>query len=274
MTFDTYTDPVAKLLTYGDCRNMDLEEWTNYPEEMDLSEADIPELIRMATDPALNELDEDRPEVWAPIHAWRSLAQLQAEAAIAPLTQLFDMEETDWVPEEMPKVYAMLGPAAIPTLAEYLADNAHGTWARVTAADSLQEIARVHPESRDECVALLTNQLEQFESDQDATFAGMVICNLLDLKAVEAAGAIEKAYATGQIDEMIAGSLPAIQVELRLKQKSDFSPEELKPKMPDYLVETQRLLELLEAQTQAQQKPKGFAPAPKKPNPGKKKKKK
>src|SRR3989442_2285451 len=41
------------------------------------------------------------------------------------------------------------------------------SWARVAVVDSLEKIAKMHPESRDECVAILTRQLEQFAENDE-----------------------------------------------------------------------------------------------------------
>jgi hypothetical protein len=50
---------------------------------------------------------------------------LQAEAAIEPLFSLFTgMYESDWVTEELPEVFGMIGPAALPRLRATIADIA------------------------------------------------------------------------------------------------------------------------------------------------------
>lgn len=269
---DTYSAPVATLLTYGDCHEMDLDEWQNYPETVGLTADDVPELIRMATDRAFWELESDRLDVWAPIHAWRALGQLHAEAAIAPLTQLFELRDIDWVTEEMPKVYAMLGAAAIPVLADYLTNAEPETWARNTAVDCLLEIARSHPESRDACVAPMLQQLESF-AENDIDLNTILIADLLDLKAVEAAPLIEQALATENVDEFMVGTWASIQVELGLKQETDFPPEALKPKMPPGMEEIRKIIEKLDAMHPTE--PQGFGKTTQpKASKGKKKKKK
>lgn len=246
MSLAPYSDPVAKLLTYGDCHEMDLYVWHNYPETVGLTVDDVPELIRMATDSAFWSLENEALEVWAPIHAWRSLGQLHAEAAIAPLTQLFHEQDSDWVTEELPKVYAMLGPAAIPVLADYLSDASHESLARNTAVDCLLYIARSHPESRDACVAPMLQQLESF-AENDIDLNTILIGDLLDLKAAEAAPLMEQAFAAERVDEFMVGSWAGIQVELGLKQESDFDPEALKPKIPPEMAEMRKLIETLDA---------------------------
>jgi hypothetical protein len=102
----------------------------------------------MALDEELHRADSDSLEVWAPVHAWRALGQLRAEAAVEPLTRLLvriDEFNDDWVGEELPEVFGMIGPAAIPALTDYLADPSHGLWACVAAAHSLEKSARNIP---------------------------------------------------------------------------------------------------------------------------------
>lgn len=256
MSTTDYTGNVAKLLTFGDCSKMDWDDWPDYLSEVGLQSEEIPELIRMATDPAFDEMEDDRLEVWAPIHAWRALAQLKAEAAIVPLTTILN-KDSDWVWEELPKVYSMIGPAAIPGLANFIGDPSQDESARNTAVDCLKEIALAHPESRDACVAAMIQQLEAF-AENDNGLNTILIADLMDLKATEAAPAIEKAFAAERVDEFMVGSWPAVQIDLGLKQETDFSPDELKPKVPEYLTDVRKMLDMYEASLQ---QPQGFGKA-------------
>lgn len=221
----TYTPPVAQLLTLGECR---IREWPNYL-ELGLSQEHVPELIRMATDPALNWGDPDSSDVWAPVHAWRALGQLRATPAIEPLLPLLEeLDDSDWAAEELPEVYGMIGKAAIPALRDYLADTANEMWPRITAAHALERIAAHHPEARAECVAVLTQQLEHFAT-QDPSFNASLIGFLLDLKAVEAAPLMERAFAAERVDLMVQGDWEDVQIELGLKQERDTPRPRLTP---------------------------------------------
>jgi hypothetical protein len=194
-----YPAPVNQLLTYGDCR--DFSEWPNYPEALDLGPEHIPHLIRMATDDALLGDFSETLAVWAPVHAWRALGQLSAKDAAEPLTYLFHrLERDEWMLDEIPIVYQMIGPAAIPALADYLADDSHGPLARGVAAESLERIGTAYPNVRAACVAVLTNQLEQF-AQNDPELNSFLVAGLLDLRAVESLPAIERTFAAGGIDE-------------------------------------------------------------------------
>src|SRR3954447_20881997 len=127
----SYSSPVSQLLTFGDIR--ELREWPNYL-DLDLGPEHVPELIEMATDEELNWADSESLEVWAPIHAWRTLGQLRAEAAVEPLLSLFeDLEDSDWVLEELPEVLGMIGSAALPALTTYIADVSFDEDARISA---------------------------------------------------------------------------------------------------------------------------------------------
>ena len=81
-----YTDSVGRLLNYGSCEK--IKGWPDYL-KISLTHEHISELIRMVTDREHLWADQNSLEVWAPVHAWRALAQLRAEEAIKPLIGLF-----------------------------------------------------------------------------------------------------------------------------------------------------------------------------------------
>ncbi len=216
MTEFDYPKPISKLLTLGEVQRT--PQWRDYL-ALGFGPEHVPDLIRMALDDGLHHAKSDSSEVWATVHAWRALAQLHAEDAAEPLTRLLsriDEFGDDWVGEDLPRVFGILGPAAIPTLRDYLADSAHGLWARVAAAHSLQEIADQHPHIRDDVIAVLAGQLEYFE-EQNRTLNACIVSYLAcDLKAVTAAPIIEKAYAAGRVDLTVLGDWEDAQVYLGL----------------------------------------------------------
>jgi len=224
MGMNSYAPPVDKLLTYGDAHEHggNPQDWPEYL-ELGIGPEHIPDLIRMATDEELRWAEPDTLEVCAPIHAWRTLGALHAEEATEPLLSLLkdvDENDDDWVLEEMPEVYGRIGPAAIPALAAYMADTTHLTWARVTAVGGLEKIAQMHPESRDESVAVLTEQLKAYEDD-DIDVTTSVIESLVKLKAVEAAPLMERAFAADRVDTFVMGDWYELQVELGLMSREE-----------------------------------------------------
>ncbi len=223
---ERYSSPVDRLLTCGDPRNQALE-WPNYL-DLGLTEAHIPDLIRMATDPDLNWADSDSLDVWAPIHAWRALGQLRAVPAVEPLLGLLWLRNDDnygyddWSGEELPEVFGLIGPAAIPALKNYMAQHAgDDDEFPDVAGRSLVEIAERHPEARDEAVATLTEQLEKFMTNAREFNAG-IIADLVDLQAVEAAAVIRSAFAAKRVDLTIGGNWFDVRDDLHLDPSITF----------------------------------------------------
>jgi len=218
MTEPSYPSPVSQLLTLGDCRKT--RKWPDYL-ALGLGPEHVPDLIRVALDEDLHCAGSDSTGVWAPVHAWRALALLHAEAAAEPLTRLFariDEFNDDWVGEDLPLAFGVLGPAAILDLRDYLADPSHGLWARVAAATNLAEIGNQHPDAWTACVAILAGQLEQF-AEMNPVLNGFIISDLLDLKAVETASVIKRAFAANRVDLSILGDWEDVQIELGLLQE-------------------------------------------------------
>ena len=208
-----YTPPVERLLTYGDARQVPIE--SDYL-SLGLGPEHIPELIRLALDLRLHRADTESLDIWAPIHAWRALGQLRAESASVPLLSLFDeLDADEWIIEEMPKVYGLIGSAAIPALTDYFAQAGHLLFSYVAAAACLREIGRQQPAVRAECVSLLAQHLKQFAAN-DPTLNGCLISDLIDLKAIEAAPLMARAFEACRVDLSVAGDCEDVQVELGL----------------------------------------------------------
>lgn len=215
MTERDYPAPVSELLALGDCRGQG--EWTDY-RALGLGPEHVPDLIRMALDEELYWADSEDDVVWAPIHAWRALAQLRAEEAAQPLTRLLyriDEYGDDWVGEEIPEVLGKLGPTAIPVLADYLADDSHSLWARIAAAQGLQEISERHPGARSAAISALTETLERF-AHHDRTLNAFLVSFLVDLDAVEAAPLMKRAFEAEKVDLAVMGDWEDVQMELGL----------------------------------------------------------
>ncbi len=216
----SYQPPVDKLLTYGESNLMTPDEWPDY-QELGIGPEHIPDLIRMATDEELNEADSESREVWAPIHAWRALGQLRAVEAVEPLLGLFDrLEYDDWVNEELPDVFGMVGPAALPALAEYIADLSHIDSSRISAIAGIENIGKRWPDAKGESITLLEERLKQFE-ENEPDVNGFIVEALVELGARETAPVIERAFDEGYVDPIVMGDWDDVQVELGLKSAEE-----------------------------------------------------
>lgn len=222
ITEDLYRPPVSQLLSLGEVQR---EEKRDYV-ALGLSMNDVPALIRMATDYQLHGGPQGSPVVWAPVHAWRALAQLRATEAIGELVGLFPRADgwDDWVSDDLPKVLATFRAAAIEPVSSFLADAARGDWARTAAAKTLGEIGETHSALRLEVISQISAQLERF-SDQSETLNAMLVAELLDLKAVEAMPVIERAFASGRVDESVNGDVEDVQIQFGLKTQREHPPK-------------------------------------------------
>ena len=216
-----YSPPVDQLLTYREPGIEKAEDWPDYV-QLGLSSEHIPELIRMATDQSLLEGEEDDRSWGSPIHAWRALGQLHAEAAIEPLLSLFrTQKDSDWVMEELPDVFGMIGATALPSLKTFLADDSNDEWARVSVSSCLEKVGIYSPEARSACIEILSNQMEVFLAketflEDDYEVNSFLVLALAKLQAREAAPLIERAFHADRVDESIMGDWREVQYDLGL----------------------------------------------------------
>lgn len=186
------------------------EKWPDYVAEYALGPEHVPDLIRMAGDPELYE--SETASYSATIHARRALGQLRAVEAVAPLLAAMDehLDFDDFWTEELAGIFGRIGPGAIPAIARRLEESKPEQSTRIACASALKSIGEAHPESRDECVAVLTRQLAKKEDDEDSwALNGFLVSSLCDLKAAESAGVIEAAYAADVVDESVTGGWPS-----------------------------------------------------------------
>jgi len=223
MSTTSYPPPVDKLLTYGPCDDIDIvshEQWPDYL-ALGFGPEHIPDLIRLATDATYSTSDSEDPAYCAPVHAWRILGLLHAEAAIEPLITLTeDSEYGDIASDELPEVYGLIGPAAIPTLKTFLADASHTASARIDAITCLERIAKMHPEAKAECIAIITHQLELF-AENDPGVNAFLIFALKELKVPEAMPLIKQAFEADCVDEFFVGTFDEVQVAFGLKERTE-----------------------------------------------------
>ncbi len=215
-----YAPPVSGLLKLG--RPDGITEETDYAPH-GIGIADVPELIRLLNDDDLAWADSDGPETYAQVHAWRALAQLRAPEAVEPLLDLLAAQENDedwndWVSEEVPTALGRIGPGIIPATVAWLERRGQQEHAPCYYANALVEVARRYNETRPEVIAQLCRVLDTAVVN-NASLNGYVVGNLVDLNAVEAWPTIERAFATGNVDESIRGDEPEAKYQLGLGPK-------------------------------------------------------
>lgn len=167
---------------------------------------DVPGLIEMVlkwNDPDdETEWDDDNEERGLlPVTAWRTLGDLKAEAAIQPLIELLRelQQGDDWASEELPEVFGKIGEASIQSLSQVAKDRSYHRFNREIAVRSLQRVAHYHTDTHARIVVCLAELLAQAASEE-IQFNTTVLVALVELQAVEAAEAIERAFAGDLVD--------------------------------------------------------------------------
>ncbi|MDH3527517.1 MAG: hypothetical protein OEM43_08470, partial [Gammaproteobacteria bacterium] len=121
------TDRIRLLLKLGEADQG--SDWLDYL-QYGFTEADIPALLELVADESFDQSDSESSEVWAPLHAWRTLGQLGNSQAIAPLLDQFDrLCDDDWALPELSTVMGMLGEPAIEQLADFINNHRHREFA-------------------------------------------------------------------------------------------------------------------------------------------------
>lgn len=250
--FFSCPEPVNSLLTYGPA---DWQPWGDY-EILGFNQQHIPDLIRMATDPYLI-VQAVEPEFWGPIHAWRVLAQMGAKKAIDPLIGNFNLIEaadSDWLNDDLTRALVKLGPDCIPALAMYLIDTRHDNDGRVSAEETLSEMAKEYPDYQEQVKGILISAMELFAQNDD-DLNGFILAGLLDLHAVEAMPVIRRAFAANAIDITIAGDLEEVEIELGLREERE-TPSQIKEELAKKYPYLRELGEKVQQAAQKQQEKK------------------
>jgi hypothetical protein len=185
-----------------------------------ISKNDIPYLIDIASkwsdpdwpgdDLALNPDSGDSDLL--PVTAWRTLADLQASESVKPLIYMLcelEGEYDDWACIELPHVFGKIGKPAIGPIVQLANDADKADFIRVIAAEGLHRVAEYHTETRNEVVACLVEMMTK-AAHSSIEFNSTLLDGLVELRAVEAAEAIERAFATDRLDVGMIGDWEAV----------------------------------------------------------------
>jgi nucleotide-binding universal stress UspA family protein len=169
-----------------------------------LGPAAVPGLTYLATDKALHYAEQESPAVWAPVHALQILGEMEAPEAVEPLLSMLAWDDSE-LAQSVEEALGKIGRPALEPLRALIFDRSQKPWTRNCAASGLEQIAQFHPELAAEAVAALVARLDAAEihTPDDETLNGFIIGSLLDLKAVEALPAIQRAFDEDRVDTMI-----------------------------------------------------------------------
>jgi hypothetical protein len=210
----------------------DLDNWEDqdgyYVAACRVSAEDVPGLIDMVRNwadpdwpdgvggPLLDQdLDQDDAEL-LPVTAWRTLADLKADAAVEPLIEMLcalDDEFDDWASEELPHVFGKIGEPAIEPLTRAATNDSKREFVRSIAVRGLNCVAHYHADTRDRVIAGLTEMMANVVDD-DMDFNTTLLVELVNLHAAQAAESIERAFARNLLDVGMMGNWDDVRRQL------------------------------------------------------------
>jgi len=208
---------IQTLLTLGEPVNK--RNWPDYVKQYGFTLDDVPTLLMLYVDEAINTMASDRAEVWAQVHVWRTLGQLGSEASIVPIIQSFDtLYDDDYAQSELPEAIGMIGPVAIPALVDYWQQPGKNEFSYCMAVDALCEIAKQYPAHRLQVIDVYLDYMKH-PYTSERILNGLLIAQLMDLKAVEAIDGIRSLFASGCVDLSCAGDLEEVEIDLGFRTK-------------------------------------------------------
>lgn len=195
----------------------DNKPWRDYS-GYGFTAADASTLVALVADSRF--LESEGADYWVPLHSWRALQHLMP-AGLHELMGIFDeLAEDDWAQDEIPAVIAAAGKVAIEPLAAYVLDERNDEFAVPLALQSLVEIGKRHGKLRKPVIERLVHCL-QHTPEQDQGLKGLIVAELVSLRAVEAMPAIRAAFASGQVDWSVSGDLEDVELGMGVRTERD-----------------------------------------------------
>ena len=147
---------------------------------------------------------------WVPIHAIHILPLIKTPAALELLLTTMivkNLELSDFLTENTPALLAAFGEPAIDQLKNFIKDEAHETYARISACTALSVIAHRHIARAGSIGDFL---LHVMETTRDKTLAAFAVIEVLSLAGDDVFSRIYAAYDAGKIN---TDTLPQTEVE-------------------------------------------------------------
>lgn len=168
-------------------------------------------------------------------HALLLLAELNDEDSLNTVLDLLRQNEklldywlSDAITEEIWKTIFVLGHDQLDVLRNFILEEGNYTYARTAVSQAVTQIALHNPERRKEVIQwyyiILNYFLEHKDNEEiiDDSLIGLIVCDLLDLKALELEETIVELYRYGLAATGCAGFLKEVLEDLHSKSQMSF----------------------------------------------------
>lgn len=182
---------------------------------------------------AINDGTAGEPTHSAIIHALLFLTQLGNEAGLGAVLEIMHQNDDfveyhfgDTAPEFVPQALYACGRNNVAAIEAYLYEKGLDTYMRGFAVTALATIIALHPERRSEIIEVLRKYLVALvdripsQAGCDAHAAGLMICDLVDIGAVELLPEIKALYEADCITVGIPGSFKSVAKDIQHAEKS------------------------------------------------------
>jgi hypothetical protein len=232
---ENYSLPVQKLFELGE----PTDNWDNWDNYLDLGIGtehfeDLFKIVENSNDFFNCSLEDELAQnyEYAPIYAWRILAQLKQKEIIYLLVKLLIADpDDDWLREDLGTLIKTLGPDSIPQvdelLSNYIFDLDFDTQNNICSnlAEGLQKIGLLYPNFKAECIKILEKHLSNYQ--KQGSLINAYICHeLIELNSTESIDLIRNVFAERNefgspihADEEHAGDLHNLELLLGLREK-------------------------------------------------------
>ena len=222
-----YSLPVSQLLDHGSLEGEvnDVDSWFDYVGHYGFGEVEAITLVDLMYENFENELEKPN-ERNASIHACRAVAQIGDMFAEDDLLYVIKHSKNDALVRNATAALPLLARAHLANLEGYFYDDKMKDADRIGIAERAYELAERYAQVRERCITFLMTALSKYER-YSRDLNGFLICFLVKLEATAASTLIQTALASGKASDEMTGGWPAVQVALKLTDKTDFAPEDL-----------------------------------------------
>lgn len=226
-----YSGNVAKLLTLGRPIVNPRKE-LSYTEDLGIDASDTEQLMQLADDMAIyhyvfgDVTDDEAPEFFGVIHAWKALSELGAPEAKAYFIERFEAYDFDdpdeWIIGEIRPLIAPYRYDMYENIIKYVENDNHSEWVRMEYLEIVKDMIEAKEVELSE-VNLFLAKLLQVCDDPIVNSGAISLC--MDFQLIEHHALIKKCFERKAVDIDHIGDLEEVEIEMGLRTERETEKE-------------------------------------------------